>query len=69
MQIDMVSYFDETQLSATQQALLEAGGRPSETAALFPDQTIGFVNGQRLDLLWLAVREATGDEASFDESM
>lgn len=69
LQIDMVSYFDSEQLSPVQQSLLEAGGQPSETAGLFPDQTVAFANGQRLDLLWSAIREATGDEEGFDESM
>lgn len=69
LQIDIVSYFDQDQLSSTQQALLEAADQASKTADLFPDQTVGFLNGRRLDLLWLAVREATGDETAFDESM
>jgi hypothetical protein len=69
LQIDMVSYFDQEQLTAAQQALLEAADQPSETAEIFPDQTLAYMSGQRLDLLWLAIREATGDEVGFDESM
>lgn len=69
LQVDMVSYFDPEQLTAAQQALLDAADQPSGTAGLYPDQTLAYLAGQRLDLLWLAIREATGDEVGFDESM
>jgi hypothetical protein len=69
LQLDIVSYFDQNQLTNAQQALLEASGQPLDTAAILPDQTVAYLSGQRLDLLWLAIREATGDETGFDESM
>jgi hypothetical protein len=69
LQIDIVSLFDQDELTANQQAMFAAAAQPVETAGLFPDQTVAFLSGSRLDLLWLSIRESTGDETAFDESM
>ncbi|MFZ0548599.1 MAG: DUF3352 domain-containing protein, partial [Candidatus Promineifilaceae bacterium] len=69
LQVDIVSYLDLDQLTTTQKAMLDAAGQSSKAAELYPDQTVAFLTGQRLDLLWQSIREATGDEEAFDESM
>lgn len=69
LQIDTVTYTDPDQLTTTQKAMFDAAGQPSSMIQLLPSQTVAYLTGQRLDLLWLTIREATGDEVSFDESM
>jgi hypothetical protein len=69
LQVDMVSQFDREQLTANQQALLDAADQQPQTIQVFPQSTLAYMAGQRLDLLWLTIREATGDEVAFDESM
>jgi hypothetical protein len=69
LQIDTFTYTDPAQLTTTQRAMFDATGQKRNMVDLLSPQTVAYFTGQRLDLLWLTIREATGDEVSFDESM
>jgi hypothetical protein len=45
----MVSLFDREQLTANQQALLDAADQQPQTTQLFPQTTLAYMAGQRLD--------------------
>ncbi|MCI0394596.1 MAG: DUF3352 domain-containing protein [Chloroflexi bacterium] len=72
LRIDAVAAVDPDQLSETQRQLLEVAGQPRQTDQLFPERTLVYVGGHRLDLTWAVIREAmvaNTSQTDFDESM
>jgi hypothetical protein len=72
VQLDTVYAYDTSSLSQDQKTLMEASGADSRTDDLFPEGTIFFLKGQRLDLVWKAYRQVLGaslGSSDFDEAM
>ena len=71
LQMDTVVAYDLAKLSANTQQMIQSAGKANATAKMFPEGTLFYANGQRLDLLWLSIQDMmTGTNLSdFKESM
>ena len=72
VQLDTVYAYDTASMSEEQKALLESSGADPRTDDLFPEGTLFFLKGQRLDLVWKAYRQVLGESlgsTDFDEAM
>jgi hypothetical protein len=72
VQLDFVTIYDPAQISALQRQALETRVIEPETAALFPSETLVYVTGKGIDLIWSSLRRALIAElgrADFEESM
>jgi hypothetical protein len=76
LQFDTVSPLDREGMSPDQEQLLDSYAAEPATDQLFPDVTVVYLAGQRLDLVWAAIRDAISSSLSteltpedFDESM
>jgi hypothetical protein len=72
LKLDSIVTYDPATLSDTQKQMMQSTGTASKTAGMFPDDTVLFVTGQHLDLVWKSIREmmdSMGTAGDFDESM
>ena len=57
MQLDSVVAYDATKLTDAQKEVFKYTGTKPKTDSIFPNDTLLFISGQRLDLAWNANRE------------
>ena len=72
VQFDTVNLVDREGMSANQQELLDSIIVEPVTDHLFPDSTVVYFAGQRLDLVWASIRDSLSEFISpdeFEESM
>jgi hypothetical protein len=72
IQMDFIVAYDEATISADQLSMLEEAYLGDGLAQFFPEETILYITGARLDLVWENLRESmlmTSDVSDFEESM
>jgi hypothetical protein len=70
VQFDSVMAYDLELISEAQRELLNSAGEGGEIAGQFPQETLAYVSGARLDLLWNLYRDSIvnlGGEAEYEE--
>ena len=72
IQMDFIVAYDEASITADQLSILEEAYLGDGLAQFFPEETIFYFTGARLDLVWENLRESmlmTSDASDFEESM
>lgn len=72
LQLDTVSPVDSEAISPDQQQLLDSFADEPVADQRFPDATLIYLAGQRLDLVWSSIKDSLSDSMTpgeFDESM
>ena len=72
IQMDFIVAYDEASITADQLSMLEEAYLGDGLAQFFPEETIFYITGARLDLVWENLRESmlmTSDTSDFEESM
>ncbi len=72
IQMDFIVAYDEASITADQLSILEVAYLGDGLAQFFPEETIFYFTGARLDLVWENLRESmlmTSDASDFEESM
>ncbi len=72
VQVDMVTAYDVDKLDDDMKAMMDASGASSKAISMMPEETMVFVSGSHLDLVWNALKVSLigmGDSIDYKDAM